>query len=127
MNETPIATMRRVVLLAMVTSAASFHSVLHRPGRPATGTFGLSSAPPRPFLAVQGTPGRVSRHPIATAAELAQEPPQEEPMGRFAKIRAAMPPKDELKKSKQRTAAPHLSVTEALRHKQHNSLCCSLS
>ena len=99
MNETPIATMRRVVLLAMVASAASFHSVLHRPGRPAAATLGLASAPPRPFLAVQ-RPARVSRHPIAAAAELAQEAPQEERKGRFAKMRAAMPPTEELKKSK---------------------------
>ena len=93
--------MRAVTLLAILSSAASFHSAVRPAPRVAAAAVHGFSSPARPFLAA--VPPRISR--LTAAAEFAQEVPQEEPVGRLAKMRAAMPPTEELKKSMSRNDA----------------------
>ena len=92
--------MRAVTLLAILSSAASFHSAVRPAPRVAAAAVHGFSSPARPFLAAVQ---RISR--LTAAAEFAQEVPQEEPVGRLAKMRAAMPPTEELKKSMSRNDA----------------------
>ena len=103
LNKPPTAAMRAVTLLAILSSAASFHSAVRPAPRVAAAAVHGFSSPARPFLAAVQRPPRISR--LTAAAEFAQEVPQEEPVGRLAKMRAAMPPTEELKKSMSRNDA----------------------